>query len=817
MTTAQQTDAYRFFAIAFGAAPGVTYMNQIADAYAAGMTTKQIVNVYTTKPQFTSVYPTFFTNAQFANALIENVVGSSASAAAKAQAKADVEAALAAGWSRGDVIYQIFTNLAAKPDTDPDWGNTAKLLANQVAVAKHYTEVKLGNTEDLAVLKSVIANVTPTTDVSTPAALDAVLAASGASSGQTFTLTTGVDYADSTSSLRNGGLLSSDFKFTSQGETIAAGAGTLNSADALIDPSTSDNDVLNATLTALVAPTLQNIETINLTVNTGGAGLDFTNVSGAKTVTLTGSANAKLDNVDATKAPTIEVKNYTKVATLKAATLAGTKDALTVKVSGMTGSATVTPGITLDVPLLGTGALETLNLESAGTTKNTVALDKTGTVNAVNKTVVTGAADLDLRVAHGLINGQQLDASGHTGALNLIVDRHNAGAATTNLANVSGYDVLTVRDSDAAGVDRLVLSGVTTGSTVVLANAFAAADASIAVKGAASKTNDTLTLVLDHSTDATDIDVNGANNLTISDIETLTIKSEGGTSTGNKIQQLDVTAGTNLVVDGATKLDLGLVAGSKVSTITLQGAGNHKVAFNAAAAYAEGKNLTIDGSAATGKLTIDMGNFQGSGVGVNEKLTITGSAQDDTITTGAMGGQTVVIDAGAGKDTITVAIAGTTGSKTTITTGAGADTIKVDLTGITAAAGITVTDFTVGSGGDVFSTKGAITAINFDKNGNDMDDNELFVYTGASINGTGTGGVLQIADIAAVLAAPANLQKSLLIVINDATGVAEMYYYEEVGSNGFNAADKLFKVATFENITTVGVLNDLVAANFAVF
>ena len=47
MTTQQQTDAYRFFAIAFGAAPGVTYMNQIADAYAAGMTTKQIVNVYT--------------------------------------------------------------------------------------------------------------------------------------------------------------------------------------------------------------------------------------------------------------------------------------------------------------------------------------------------------------------------------------------------------------------------------------------------------------------------------------------------------------------------------------------------------------------------------------------------------------------------------------------------------------------------------------------------------------------------------------------------------------------------------------------------
>jgi len=590
---------------------------------------------------------------------------------------------------------------------------------------------------------------------------------------------------------------------------------TLNNDDTLIDPSNSDNDVLNATLTELVAPTLQNIETINLTVNKNNAGLDLVNVLGAKTVTLTGSANGNITNIDATKAPTIEVKNYTKEATLKAATLAGTKDALTIKVSGMTGSATVTPGIKLDTAVA--GALETLNLVSAGTTKNTVALDKTGNVNAVNKTVITGAADLDLRVAHSLINGQKLDASGHTGALNLIVDRNGAGTATTNLTNVSGYDVLTVRDSDTTTADRLVLSGVTTGSTVVLANAFAAAAASIAVKGAALNPNDTLTLVL-KSTDGTNIDVNQGNNLTILNIETLTIKSEGGTSTGNKIQQLEVTAGTNLVVDGATKLDLGLVPESKVSTITLQGAGNHKVAFTAPAAYVEGKNLTIDGSAATGKLTIDMSNFQGSAGGVNEQLTIIGSAQNDTIKTGVTGGQTVVIDSGAGNDTIEVVVGtGSGSSKTTITTGAGADTIKVDLTNINAAAGITVTDFTVGSGGDVFSTKGAITAINFDNNGNDMGNNELFVYTVASIYGTGTNGVLQIADISSVLVAPAEGQKSLLIVINDATGVAEMYYYEEVGNDGFSSNDKLYKVATFENITTVGMLNDLVAANFAVF
>jgi len=49
LTTTQQTDAYRFFAIAFGAAPGVEFMNQIALAYEGGAQTKQIVNEFTKK------------------------------------------------------------------------------------------------------------------------------------------------------------------------------------------------------------------------------------------------------------------------------------------------------------------------------------------------------------------------------------------------------------------------------------------------------------------------------------------------------------------------------------------------------------------------------------------------------------------------------------------------------------------------------------------------------------------------------------------------------------------------------------------------
>lgn len=172
MNKDQKTEAYQFFIVAFGAVTGVEYMNQLDDAYGAGMSTKDIVNVYTTKPQFTSQYPTFLTNEQFAQKLIANVVGTSASAQALAAAEADVVGALNAGWSRGDVIFQIFSNLAAKPHDDAEWGNTAKMFANKVAVAQYLTEVKMVNTEDLGVLSGYLANVTAESDTSSNEAIE---------------------------------------------------------------------------------------------------------------------------------------------------------------------------------------------------------------------------------------------------------------------------------------------------------------------------------------------------------------------------------------------------------------------------------------------------------------------------------------------------------------------------------------------------------------------------------------------------------------------------------------------------------------------
>lgn len=270
MTTAQQTDAYRFFAIAFSAAPGVEYMNQIASAYDSGATTKQIVNEFTKKSVFTSAYPLFLTNEQFASRLIDNVVGTSATTDAKTEAKADVVAALAKGSSRGDVIFQVFSNLAGLTG-DAKWGNVALKMANQVATSQYYTETLGRTSTDITTLQAVLAGVDHTTTVTT-AALDARLNPPPA--GQTFTLTTGIETItgsagnDTINAVAASGTTGAAITTINSGDSIDGGAGT---------------DTLNITATAT-----NNTSLSGLTVT----GVEIINITGANNLATTTTTNA---------------------------------------------------------------------------------------------------------------------------------------------------------------------------------------------------------------------------------------------------------------------------------------------------------------------------------------------------------------------------------------------------------------------------------------------------------------------------------------------------------------------------------------------
>lgn len=162
-------ELYQFFITAFNAAPGVTYMDQLAEAYRYGLSVKQIVDIFTTKQQFTDVYSPGLSHTDLATQMINNIVKNSATTTAKNQAIADIKGALDIGWSVGDVIYTVFGNLVHKSSTDANWGNTAKQFSNEITVAKYYTETLNQSTTDLETLKDVIQPVTQSTDVSTDA------------------------------------------------------------------------------------------------------------------------------------------------------------------------------------------------------------------------------------------------------------------------------------------------------------------------------------------------------------------------------------------------------------------------------------------------------------------------------------------------------------------------------------------------------------------------------------------------------------------------------------------------------------------------
>lgn len=160
---------YHFFIVAFGGAPGVTYMDQLAEAYRYWMlpgdktsddVVRQVVDVFITKTQFTGVYPLSLDNWTLAERLVDQIVRNSASESTKDQATQDIFDALSIGWSRGKVLYTVFGNLAEKPIDDPVWGATAKMFQNQIEIAKYYTDVMGYATTDLDNLRGAISKVT---------------------------------------------------------------------------------------------------------------------------------------------------------------------------------------------------------------------------------------------------------------------------------------------------------------------------------------------------------------------------------------------------------------------------------------------------------------------------------------------------------------------------------------------------------------------------------------------------------------------------------------------------------------------------------
>ena len=427
---------------------------------------------------------------------------------------------------------------------------------------------------------------------------------------------------------------------------------------------------------------------------------------------MSGNVAGTIDDLNAqTQAPVISVDGYAKGLTVTSLTNAGTAAASTAETINLKVANTTAGKSKVTLTSDANGTLETLNIESAGTAANAFTLDA-GTNTALSKVVMTGAADVTMSVAAADVTGINIDATGATASSqSLEIDHEGRTTTATNVAEFTGFENFIVKDtSPSTSGDSASLNGLKSGQKITVADDMAA---TVFTVHAATGSSDSLSVVLDNETAATDLDIAS---LDAQNVETLTITSSGfstssSTTAENLVDSLTGDA-TTITVNGDTSLDLDLAIDAPTSgsrSVTVDASSN--TAFVAIEAAANTKvSYSITGTAGKDTLVLN-----GSGG------TLTGGAGNDTLTGGA-GKDT--INGGAGDDHIDSSL-----NVDTITLGAGKDTFDVAAVGGGASAQVTTSsdaDFgatTVAAEDDIVVTiNGQVYKLDVATNGDEADD-----------------------------------------------------------------------------------------------
>ncbi len=582
--------------------------------------------------------------------------------------------------------------------------------------------------------------------------------------GQAFTLTTGADVLVG----------------TANNDTITGTSATLQAADTILDQTTTDNDVLNLTLTAQNnAARISGIENINVNWDAfGDAGFDATNVTGA-TVTLSSAKVGYLGNatvtaagantivagsgmkgnltvngvtastVDAGVAKTVTVAG--SAATTDSVTVTAGAETTTVTVAATVETANVTAGAkttavtttavtaTIDATAAAKDAAITVN----GTAGNTdVATVKIGNDAAVT-TTLTGAEKLTLDVADGkVVTVATVAATADT------VEVQGAGAVTvkgtaTNLTldtiTKSNTGALTVAISDAAatgtintakfGADLITL---TAGVAPVIV---AKTGQSFEVAASAGTSKIEVGVATDTAADALSVKLTSAayaevKNTAATDAETLTITAAAAQAASPTITDLTIAdliagAGNQVILNGTNDVQLTLVTSAK--TIDASALNGELKVSNTANTVAD---LTIAGATGKNDVTFDPTALT--------KGAFIGQSADDKVAFGTiLAAATVTAVTGGGKDTVTVDatnITSAAGGAVSIESGAGDDT--VNLTSVLGTTGTIALQF--GDGADTLklAANSDVTAANLTFTGLEkLVVNTDALFTGAQLTG----------------------------------------------------------------------------------
>jgi hypothetical protein len=472
VTLDMRTKVAQLYVSLFGRAPeagGFGYW--VAQLEAGASFQKVAQDMYNTAPA-RDTYPTFLTNAEIVTKFYTNVLGRAPEADALSYWSTQLNTK-----NVGTVVVDLINAVTSYNGTDAAGLASKALLANKVTAGLYYA-VDLGG-NDVALSKAINAAVTAT-DVTAAK----TIAAAGVSTGQNFALTLNQDTLTGTA-------LDDTFNANLLQDNNAAATNSLQSFDTLNGG--AGVDTLNVTLNAgSAAPTLQNIEKINLTA-TGVATLDLQNSSGVESINVVNSiANTTVNNVfDAALKVTGQINQLSS--------------AVVTTFSGATGS---TRSLSLDSVGWSSSTMATVNtnkLGSSATSLKLTAKDAHVIVGGNDASYVSVAVDAtganDLRLDTAFATATSVSVTG-TGSVNFMGKTTEPTPGTFVTEHYSALKTIT------AGDGGITIRSTNAASNVLSATTGAGVD-KISAVGSSVKTfstgagNDTVTLRGDAAADAT--------------------------------------------------------------------------------------------------------------------------------------------------------------------------------------------------------------------------------------------------------------------------------------------------------------------------
>jgi len=366
-------------------------------------------------------------------------------------------------------------------------------------------------------------------------------------------------------------------------------------------------------------------KTVNIASTVAKNSVDVSNNSAMTALNISGSAALKA-YVGATSLVTLDASAATGNLTL------GTLAAATTSVKGGSGNDSFSLAATTAVTVDSGAGNDTVSLTSAIATGSSIKLGDgndtlkyaaTGSVTTSTTTVVDGGAGTDT-LSSKLLNGA--NSTQFTGFEYLGLDETTGTYDTTLLAGVTGY-ALTGAATNAtfSGISKAndlhVLADGATSTTLTIGSVTGLSDSyNISFEGTGAST----------ATAAAPTTI-GAGTVVVAGIENLTIAAGGTGYTNDTITLTAANLRTLTVTGASTKASVAFTAAGTATSSDSN----------------DGVSL-IDGSAFTGKLTVDVANVTANAAGI----TVKGGSGADTLT--STSGQSITLTGGAGNDSFVV-------------------------------------------------------------------------------------------------------------------------------------------------------------------